>query len=106
MMPWRILLLRKIVILNWFRERLFNMPIKISGVVGTFYNKSKNKWEAHIKVNYKKHRLGYFDGLKEAIIARYKAEQEYNMVKKDHIFGAYQWLRDKKLLDENDNVME
>ena len=82
------------------------MAIKISGVTGTFYNKNRNRWEAHIKVNYKKHKLGYFETLKDAIIARYKVEQKYDMVKKDNIWGAYQWLRDKRLLDENDMMME
>lgn len=82
------------------------MTTKISGVVGVFYVTGRNKWQAHIKVKGKKHHLGYFDRLKDAIIARYQAEQKYDMVKKDHLFGAYQWLIDNSLLDEDDRGME
>ena len=82
------------------------MVVKTSGVVGTFYDKSKSKWEAFIKVNYKKHRFGYFEKLQDAVIARYQAEQKFDRVKKEDLFGAYQWLREKKLLNSNENVIE
>ena len=87
------------------------MAIKTSGVTGTIYLKKRsdriqgrNKWAAHIKVKNKKHHLGYFDNLKSAVRVRYQAEQKYNMVKKDNIWGAWQWLKDKKMLDKNDNI--
>lgn len=82
------------------------MARRNSGVVGTFYDNGKSKWVAGIKVKYKKIFCGAFDTLKEAAIARYRAEQKFNRVKKDHLFGAYQWLRKKRLLDENENVIE
>jgi len=80
--------------------------IKTSGVTGTTYNKKRNKWIAYIKTKYKKKHLGYFDNLKSAVRVRYQAEQKYNMVKKDNIWGAWQWLKEKKMLDENGNMIE
>ena len=80
------------------------MAVKILGVTGTFYLYQRNKWRAHIKKDYKRYHIGYFDNLKDAVIARYQAEQEKDMVKKDDVWGAYQWLKEKKLLDENGNV--
>lgn len=48
-----------------------------SGHVGVSWEKRRNKWEAHIKINKKKKFLGYFDDIDDAIKARRKAEIEY-----------------------------
>lgn len=42
------------------------------------WNKTKNKWDAHIKVNYKKIFLGRYSEKEEAIKARLAAENTYN----------------------------
>lgn len=82
------------------------MARRNSGVVGTFWLEGKIKWIAHIKIKGKRHHLGYFETLKEAIIARYQAEQKFDRVKKDHLFGAFRWLSEKRLLDNDGNVIE
>jgi len=48
-----------------------------SGYPGVAYDKSRNKWEAAIKINYAKKHLGRFSTLEEAITARKNAEVKY-----------------------------
>lgn len=48
-----------------------------SGYVGVSWDKQKQKWEAHIKINRKKKFLGYFDDVGDAVKARHDAEIEY-----------------------------
>ncbi|WP_353726297.1 hypothetical protein ABVE96_09450 [Lactiplantibacillus plantarum] len=45
--------------------------------VGTYFNKSRNKWIAQITINGKTKYLGYFLTREEAIAARKTAEQKY-----------------------------
>lgn len=52
-----------------------------SGVTGVYFDKSRNKWVAQIKHNYRKIFLGRFNTKEEAIEARKQAEIEY--------FGEY-----------------
>lgn len=55
-----------------------------SGYVGVSWDKSKNKWEAHIKQYGKKYFLGYFNNRKDAYIIRKNAEIEYyNTLRKE-----------------------
>jgi hypothetical protein len=48
-----------------------------SGITGVHWNKRRKKWEAHIKVNFKKKWLGYFVNKEDAIQARKEAEKKY-----------------------------
>lgn len=48
-----------------------------SGHVGVSWEKSREKWEAYIKLNKKKKFLGYYDDIEDAVKARLKAEIEY-----------------------------
>lgn len=47
-----------------------------SGYKGVHWDKSRNKWIASIKLNYKTIHLGRFDSIEDAINARQKAEIE------------------------------
>ncbi len=48
-----------------------------SGVTGVYWNKNRNKWRAHIKVNNRKINLGSFGDFDEAVAARKKADIKY-----------------------------
>jgi organic radical activating enzyme len=48
-----------------------------SGVVGVSYDKERNKWAAHIKLDGNKKFLGRFDSLEDARLRREEAEIEY-----------------------------
>lgn len=48
-----------------------------SGVNGVSFDKSRNKWSASIRANYKIFHLGRFNTIKEAEKARKKAEVEF-----------------------------
>ena len=48
-----------------------------SGVKGVFWHKGLGKWRAMITVDYKNISLGCYSDLKDAEIARRKAEQKY-----------------------------
>jgi hypothetical protein len=52
-------------------------PNNNSGITGVWRDKSRNKWVAEIKVNYKKISLGRFDNIKDASKARKQAEKKY-----------------------------
>lgn len=48
-----------------------------SGFRGVSYDKTRNKWRAYIKLQYKNKHLGRFDTFKEAAQARLEAEDKY-----------------------------
>jgi len=48
-----------------------------SGVIGVCWCKTRKKWVAFIKVNYKRKQLGYFINKEDAIKARREAEIKY-----------------------------
>lgn len=48
-----------------------------SGFLGVSWDKERNKWCAHIKVNRRKIYLGRFQDINDAILARQEAEQRY-----------------------------
>lgn len=48
-----------------------------SGHVGVSWDKQRQKWEAHIKINRKKKFLGYFNDINDAVKVRHDAEIEY-----------------------------
>jgi hypothetical protein len=52
-------------------------------VVGVFWDKSRNKWLAQIKKNYKTIHLGRFDKFEDALKSRKEAEEKY--------FGEYSY---------------
>ena len=52
-------------------------PNNTSGMTGVWWNTSKNRWVAEIKVNYKKMYLGSFKTSDEAAIARIEAEKRF-----------------------------
>ena len=49
-----------------------------SGRKGVYFDKSRNKWCAHLTVNKKTYNLGRFDTFEEAVAAREMAEQKYH----------------------------
>ena len=55
------------------------------------WDKSRQKWVARLKYNYKNYYLGGYENKEDAIIARLKAEKEY--FKEDapqrHLFEQY-----------------
>jgi len=48
-----------------------------SGFPGVSWDKSRNKWETHIKLNRKKKFLGYYSDIKDAVKARQEGEVKY-----------------------------
>lgn len=48
-----------------------------TGVQGVIWDKSRDKWQSRIKVNYKTVHLGRYDSLEEATKARKLAERKY-----------------------------
>jgi hypothetical protein len=51
-----------------------------SGIKGVYWDKFTNKWRAEIKVFYKKISLGRFANIKDALLARKKAEKTYHEI--------------------------
>lgn len=49
-----------------------------SGATGVYWNNSRSKWKAEIVVNGKSKSIGCFDSFDDAVIARSKANAEYN----------------------------
>ena len=49
-----------------------------TGVKGVCYDTTKGKYHAYIGVKGKQHKLGYFDTLEEATLARKEAEKMYH----------------------------
>ena len=62
-----------------------------SGVTGVCWNKRDSKWTAYIKTSEANLRLGSFHNIKDAIIARLKAEQKYygNFAPQKHLYEQY-----------------
>lgn len=62
-----------------------------TGIVGVRWDKSRNKWVAHICVNNNKMRLGSFINKDDAIKARLQAEFEYvgEYAPQQHLFEQY-----------------
>ena len=48
-----------------------------SGIRGVSWNKNEKKWHARIQVQKKSIRLGYFDNIEDAAVARKAAEEKY-----------------------------
>jgi hypothetical protein len=59
-----------------------------SGITGVGWHKTKGKWRAYIKINYKQKELGYYNSFEEAKQARIQAENEY--------FGEYSYKNSVK----------
>lgn len=57
-----------------------------SGIVGISWNSKSNKWEAYIRINYKKIHLGLYQNIEDAIQVRKEAEEKY--------FGKYAYKGD------------
>lgn len=49
-----------------------------TGVTGVYFRKSRNKFEAQIRVNNRVHFLGYYNTLEEAAAARAEADLKFN----------------------------
>lgn len=62
-----------------------------SGFLGVHWLKNKNKWLAHITINYKFKSLGRFKNKEDAIKARLKAEKEYfkDFAPQKYLFEQY-----------------
>ena len=60
---------------NNFNKGLYSH--NTSGVSGVSWDKSRNKWEASIKINRKKIHLGRFENFNEAVNKRKEAEEVY-----------------------------
>ena len=62
-----------------------------SGITGVSWDKSRNKWIAHIGIKNKKFRLGRFSNKEDAILARLKAEKQYfgEFAPQRHLFKEY-----------------
>lgn len=56
-----------------------------SGIVGVYFDKTRNKWSAEIKFNYVKCFLGRFSEFADAVFIRYYAEQK--------LFGEFRNIR-------------
>ena len=48
-----------------------------SGAKGVFWYKSRNKWISYIRVNGKRHSLGYHENFDDAVLARKEAENKF-----------------------------
>lgn len=65
------------------QQNHFNMPLQKSnktGNAGVCWDKQRKKWLAQIMFNNKSFHLGRFTNIKEAILARKKAERIYHAV--------------------------
>ena len=62
-----------------------------SGIIGVSWDKHRNKWAAHICVNYKNINLGRYNKKEDAIIARLKAEKLYfgQFAPQQHLYEKY-----------------
>jgi hypothetical protein len=63
---------------------MFNQSISTintSGIKGVSFDKTRNKWRAHIKINGKQMHLGRFDNIEDAKLARQNKAKE--------LFGQY-----------------
>jgi len=56
-----------------------SMNANTSGCRGVSFDKSRGKWAAYIKFNYRKIHLGRYDTFEEAVAARQRGEATYNV---------------------------
>lgn len=75
-----------------------NFKNNTSGVKGVHLVKETNKWKAVITLNNKKKYLGIYDQFHDAVIARYKAEEELNWNSCDQESPACKYLRENGLI--------
>ena len=63
-----------------------------SDIIGVCWTPNRNKWRAHIVVNYKQKHLGYYTNIEDAIVARLTAEREYfgEFAPQQHLFTQYE----------------
>jgi hypothetical protein len=57
-------------------QNRFGNKNNTSGHIGVSWNRQSNKWEAHIRVNGKRHHLGMFDCLETAAQVRARAKTQ------------------------------
>ncbi|MBT7631294.1 MAG: hypothetical protein HN597_16565 [Desulfobacula sp.] len=67
------------------------------GVTGVFYIDAIDKWDAQIKINYKKHRLGQFKSKLKAVSARWEAEKKYKFPDCSTKSTAYLYLKERNV---------
>lgn len=71
-------------------EQSRNQKLKASnrtGTKGVFWSKGEKKYVAQIGVDYRRIRLGAFDNIREAILARENGEQKYFSQKAGEAYG-------------------
>jgi uncharacterized protein YpiB (UPF0302 family) len=66
-----------------------------TGVKGVSYVKKKKKYKVTIGVNNKNIHIGMFSKLKDAAVARYKAEEQYGFTKFNAESSSYIYLKEK-----------
>lgn len=77
------------------QENSFNQTIRknnTSGIIGVSWWSRDNNWMAQIKHNYKRHFLGYYEDINDAIRARLQAEIKYfgaEYAPQRHLFKQY-----------------
>ena len=69
-----------------------------SGVIGVFFNKTRNKWVASIKVNDKSIHLGISTDFTKMVSARWHAEVKYGLPNCNTTSTAYNYLNDNNLI--------
>ena len=62
-----------------------------------FYIDAIDKWDAQIKINYKKHRLGQFKSKLKAVSARWEAEKKYKFPDCSTKSTAYLYLKERNV---------
>ncbi len=72
-----------------------------SGITGISWAKSKEKWNANIKINHKAINLGYFENKDDAVEARWKAENKYNYPTCNTTSTAFNYLKENNLIEIN-----
>lgn len=63
-----------------------------SGVTGVSWSKKEKLWEAYITVNKKRINLGRYKNFNDAVLTRFKAEQEYGFDKYQNESSAFNYL--------------
>ena len=63
-----------------------------SGVKGVIWRKDTKKWQANVRVNYKRKHLGLYKEFSDAVRARYEAEKELGWKGCESNSPAKQWL--------------
>lgn len=71
-----------------------------SGVTGVCFSPLKKKWIAQITINYKGLCVGRFRSFKDAVMARWLAEKQYNLKNYNTSSKAYLYLKERGLLNE------